>query len=227
MTYNPNFNDPRVQKRIQHALGFVKGVLTTTKPKSWSTRYLDTHLGSQRNQLSKYLREVLLITTNPHWNKDTGKCKEYLLNESGVRYLRGRIDNTITDTWEEYGVSSETLEKKTTTLSIPYCSGSPSITQTWDYRLVNDWCRREFQRELEELSFEYTEKSDRLWHPLQNIRSQYRSPILAESGLVHQYDIAAAAPTLIHQHAQQLGMDLWLDTLRNYLKNKTQIRYQL
>ena len=213
MTYNPNFNDPRVLSRTTQALGFALAVMSKTEPHQWSTRYIDQHFGQQQLPLSKYLRDVLLITTNNHWSKDTGKCKEYILNESGVRYLREIIQETTTMTWNEYKESN--LDKNYH--SIPYCIGSPDVCdevrnneRKWDYKIVNQWVRREFENELAALQFNYDDKSDRLWHPIQSIRREYKEPILAERGLRYQYDIQCAAPTLIHQYAQQLDMDLWL-----------------
>jgi len=222
MSYQPKFTDPRVAARVRTALGFAIAVVSPTKPHAWSTRYIDQYFGSQRNDLSKYLRDVLLITTDNHWNKDSGKCKEYILRESGVKYLRESLDGDISITWSDYD-----HDEKVTIPNIPYCSGSFDVTKSWDYRLVNDWCRREFHQELEQLTFNYDLKSDRFWHPIQNIRSEYRIPILANSGLCYQYDIRTAAPTLIHQHAQHLDMDLWLPDLRNYIKNRNEIRTQL
>jgi hypothetical protein len=93
--------------------------------------------------------------------------------------------------------------------------------------MVNQWCRREYQQELEDLKFTYDEKSDRLWHPIQNIRSEFRRPLLAQSGLKWEYDIATAAPALISQYAQQWDQDEVLFHLNDYLKNKTRIRAQL
>jgi hypothetical protein len=107
------------------------------------------------------------------------------------------------------------------------CDEVRNNERKWDYKIVNQWVRREFENELAALQFNYDDKSDRLWHPIQSIRSEYKDAILAEQGLRYQYDIQCAAPTLIHQYAQQLDMDLWLTDLRNYINNKEQIRAEL
>ena len=96
MTYQPNFTDPRVQRRIKRAIGFASGVISATRPQQWSTRYIDRWFGSQRNDLSRYLREQLLIVTDNHWNKDSGKCKEYLLNPAGVNFLLAQLNSSNT-----------------------------------------------------------------------------------------------------------------------------------
>lgn len=87
MAYQPRFSDPRVRRRIERALGWARGVLSATEPREWSTRYIDQWLGQQQNQLSRYLRDQLLVVTDPHWNKDTGECKQYQLNTAGAAEL--------------------------------------------------------------------------------------------------------------------------------------------
>jgi hypothetical protein len=93
MTYKPNFNNPRVIDRCKRALGFACGVMSETKSHSWSTRYIDEYFGSQRNDLSKYLRKTLLIVTDEfyRYNSENNKCKEYRLNVEGVRSLRENL----------------------------------------------------------------------------------------------------------------------------------------
>ena len=83
---------------------------------------------------------------------------------------------------------------------------------------------------LEELisgNFAYNDKSNRLWHPLQRYRKQYRTQILAGSGYLYDYDIECCAPTLIHQYSQKLGMDLYLFALTRYLKERCEVRQEL
>lgn len=58
--------------------------------------------------------------------------------------------------------------------------------------------------------FEYTEKSNRLFNPLQYIPRKYRDPAMAAAGYRWDYDIEAAAPTLLYQYAQRLYQQQWL-----------------
>ena len=99
MNYTPNFSDKRTRARCLRALGFACGVMSTTKPHEWSTRYIDKYFGISSNDLSKYLRTTLLICTDQrYWfNVDTekSKCKEYILNESGVRELKRNLNLTL------------------------------------------------------------------------------------------------------------------------------------
>jgi hypothetical protein len=193
--YSPNFNDPRVQTRIKQALGFARAVMSETKPHAWSTRYIDKFFGSQRNDLSKYLRKHLLICTDEfyRYNSNENKCKEYLLNKTGFEFL------------------SEALK----------------INNIQLYPSVVEVAHLDHLGELTTGNFEYNDKSGRLWHPLQRYRKQYRTQILADSGYLYDYDIECCAPTLIHQYAQKLGMDLYLFALQRYLKERTQVRQEL
>jgi len=196
MTYQPNFNDPRVIKRCQQALGFACGVMSETKSHSWSTRYIDKYFGMCSNPLSIYLRNTLLIVTNDSYRYNSGdknKCKEYILNKEGVRSLRENLKLTIYNTY-------------------------PSVLQV---------ANSDHLEELNTGNFTYKDQSNRLWHPLQRYRREYRTQILADQNYTHDYDIECCAPTLIHQYAQQLGMDEYLFALRRYLTDRTSVRNQL
>jgi hypothetical protein len=208
MSYLPNWSDPRVIARCQRAMGFVCGVMSSTKSHSWSSRYIDKYLGKSNNPLSKYLRENLLIVTDDfyRYNSTENKCKEYRLNKDGLESLR---DNLKTNNTLIY----------------------PSVLQV---------AKEDHLEELATGKFEYSDKSQRLWHPLQRYRKQYKQQILTEHGYQHQYDIECCAPTLIHQYSQMItevidangrwqqgSMDLYLFALRIYLNEKNEIRQEL
>ena len=199
--YKPNFNDPRIQKRIKRAIGFACGFLSENKSRQISTRYIDKYFGGSSRPLSKYLRSILLLTTNERWSQDEHKCKEYRLNLDGIDYLRKCLINN--------------------SYTIPYCNGS------FETQAVTDLVQEEFHTELETKVFEYKDKSNRLWHPIQNIRKEYKHQILASNGLTHQYDIECCAPTLLLQYAQQQGMEQWPVAFGDYIENRTGYRLVL
>lgn len=93
--YQPNFSDPRVKQRILNATIWAQKYLSPTKSHWLSTREIDRHLGSQRNQLSKYLRGILLICTNDYYNIQTKKCKEYLLSQTGLDFLLQKTNQQL------------------------------------------------------------------------------------------------------------------------------------
>jgi len=201
--YSPNFNDPRIKLRARRALGFVLGVLSETTPRQWSTRYLDTYFGQQQNQLSQWLRSQLVIVTDDkyYWGSDGYQCKSYIRNPIGCKFVQDLLEVNVLDT--------HTIT--------PYCITSQET-------IVKDWCSTEFNKELSAKEFTYEEKSNRYWHPFQNVRSQIRQQVLSEHGLEYQYDIECCAPTLIMYRAHQLGMSEYLFAMRSYLKRRTEIR---
>lgn len=203
MTYNPNMADPRVRNRIQKAFGFARGVLSTDKPHGWSTRYLDRYFGQQQHALSQWLRKHLLICRNPRYSKDAGITKQWCLNAAGADHIRHLLNSDI--------------------------GTAAAAQQQFDQECVDHWIQKEFGDQVATNQYEYTEKSFRLWHPIQNIRSQYKKPLLAQYGLEYHYDIQCCAPTLIHQHAQRQlePMDLYLSALRHYLVDRQQVRQEL
>ena len=208
MQYTPNLNDPRVIKRIESALGFARGVLSTTKSHQWSTRFIDKHMGQQQRPLGKWLREQLLITTEQKYNSETGLCKEHMLNADGYSRLKASL-----------------YQPKNLIPTNP--TNSPSVSEVQDITLVKSWIAQLHDSELKQQEFHYMDKSGRLWHPIQNIRREFKNQILTDAGLIHQYDIQCCAPTLLIQYAQQCGMDEWLPAMQRYLKERNVVRQEL
>lgn len=93
--YQPNFNDPRVSARVMQSLHWTKKYISPTKSNWLATREIDRHLGSQRNDLSKYLRGKLLICTSERYSKEHKKCKEYRLNQEGFDYLMTQTNKQL------------------------------------------------------------------------------------------------------------------------------------
>ena len=204
-SYQPNFKDPRVQRRARRALGFASAVLSTTQARPWARVTLDKYFSSQNNEISRYLRDLLLVVKDPHWNKDTGKCKTYTLNDAGVRYLCERLDDYY---------------------NTPLPLTTPIVVKV-QAALVAEWIQEDFVTEMTSGEFNYRDKKDRLFHPIQNIRSEYKRPILSQFGYQYQYDIRSCAPTLILQHARHLGLTHPTETLDLYLAQRQLYRQVL
>ena len=83
------------------------------------------------------------------------------------------------------------------------------------------------QRQIDTGEFEYTEKSDRFFNPVQYMPRRIKRPLLAQNGYHHVYDIQCAAPTLFYQHAQRIDPALKLTAIEKYLNNRTAIRTDL
>ena len=195
--YNPNFNDPRVISKCRKALGFACAVMSETKPHPWSTRFIDEYFGQSTTDISKWLRKTLLICTD--------------------EFFRFNIPG-------ERGICKKYVLNKD---GVRYLREALKINNIQLYPIVYDLAQAEHSDALATGNFPYTDKSNRLWHPLQRYRKQYRTEILAGAGYTHDYDIECCAPTLIHQYAQQCGMDEYLFALRKYLTDRTAIRNEL
>lgn len=82
-----------------------------------------------------------------------------------------------------------------------------------------------FHKDLETLEFNYTLKSDRYWHPLQNIRREQKDAFWVEQGLPFDYDIEACAPTVLIQLATRFGLLAYFaKPITDYLANKDEFR---
>jgi hypothetical protein len=205
MSYQPNFSDPRVQRRIQRAIGFASGVMSTTKPNAWSTRYIDRWFGVQSNPLSRYLRQQLLITTDDHWNKDTGKCKEYLLNQSGVDFLLAQLDQHNT---QLYPIVLQVAQQEYhTELATGLFAYNDQSQRLW-HPLQN------FRRDVKTQVLESA-----------GYRFHYDIECCAFN-LIHQYS-QRIPEIVINQKWQQGPMDLYLFALREYITHRTRIREEI
>lgn len=224
MLYKPNFTDKRIIKRIRNAYGFTKGALSTTEQHMWAKVVLDKHIGRTNDNLGNYLRNILLICTDSRYrfNIKKGISKQYIANQQGLDYLRDILYGSTVQEFTHWAQNNG--NKKNT---IPHPSTTPSVRLLFDHYCVNKFIEEEYGQQLETLNFNYTDKSNRLWHPIQNIKKEYKKTIFATHKLNYQYDIDTCAPTLLHQYSHKLDMDLYLFALRKYLMDKQMVRNQL
>lgn len=87
INYTPNFNDPRVRRRLTSALSWATQMLDEHKAKGWSTRHIDKRIGYSYDNIGKFARSTLLIEDSPYYSKDRGQAKQYRLNLKGVYSL--------------------------------------------------------------------------------------------------------------------------------------------
>jgi predicted 2-oxoglutarate/Fe(II)-dependent dioxygenase YbiX len=215
MAYTPNFNDPRVKKRIKRALGFAIACFNSDKERSWSTRYIDRYFGISSNPLSKYLRDTLLICTDPHYSSLSHVSKKYKLNPQGVSNLQtGSMPICVLQV-EAVDWAKEEFNEELSTRVFKYTNKS---NRNW-HPLQR--VRREVKRQV--------------FHD-SNLKYQYDIQCCAPR-LLLQYSqqipevldpIKQVGPQN-NKRAQWLQgpMDLWLPNLQAYLKDRNQIRNEL
>ena len=220
--YKINYSDSRVLERIRRGYGAIKAVLHKDKPTSLSKKWLDRNIGSQSNPLSKFLRHQLLICVNHYYSIGNHICKQYVLNEKREKCIREILfaNESHTDTDESH---TDTDESHTNTNGFPN-----KKERRLDINLTNEYALREYGDELKNLEFTYEHKSNRLWHPLQQERKEFKPIIFAQNGLRFHYDISACAPTLLMQYACNLGAtDESLTHVIDYINNKKEYRQHI
>ena len=181
--YQPNFNNPRVISRINIALHFIENYVSPHKAKWLSTRAIDSAFGQGQLDLSKWLRNELLIVVDNHFNYKTGKCKTYKRNQDGFLSLKNLMNGSIVTPKQ--------------------------------------------QTELDTGQFEYVEKSNRLWNPLQNLPNRIKRPLFAKNGYNYNYDIQCAAPRLILQYARKCGLNKPTPHMDLYLQDRKFVRDEI
>lgn len=85
----------------------------------------------------------------------------------------------------------------------------------------------DLEQQLESGEFEYETKSDRLFNQIQFYNRTVRGSLLNNHGYRYNYDIEAAAPTLLLQRARQRQRDFVAPALEQYITNRSAIRQQL
>jgi hypothetical protein len=204
--YRPNFADPRVRRRVKMALAFANKLLSAT-PRQWSSLHILKWLG--QGDLGHYLRCVFICTDDTYQyagiTKKHLKCKMYIRNASACAYLKQMIiqyDNSpnTPDIVADIKLDDEIHEQAVTNIDTIYMN------------------------ELILKRFNYMEKSNRSYHPLQSVRKDIRTEVLVNRGLMWDYDIENCAFTLIRQLAYKCGVTQTLPAFDDYLANKTQYR---
>lgn len=81
--FRPNLRDKRVVKRLDNVLKGITGLVNKHGICNHSSRAIDKVLGVSSNPLSKWLREILFVTTREFYDPDNKICKERQLNKTG------------------------------------------------------------------------------------------------------------------------------------------------
>lgn len=217
--YQPNFNHAKVKARIQRALAFIEQTFRIKSAEVYLNRNTIDHrdnLGISSNNLSRYLRDVLLICTDSSYRFDSGsnKPKRYRANHLGVSFLREILDGTTTTTnWYEY---RDLIKQQ------HYTTHNNVLLRQQNQ--LADRLFEKYQSEIESGNFSMRQRSNREFHELQNIPRDIRAVKFAQQGYCFDYDIETAAPTLLLQRARNQGFDKPTAIIDYFLQNKNQIR---
>lgn len=108
MTYQPNFQDPRIQRTASRALAWSRSYVKPNQDQWLSCREIQRHFGSLSRPLGRYLRDQLLIVQDSYFNIQTGRCKTYRLNSKGWQTLAAQVGYQT-----EVKVTARTIEELT------------------------------------------------------------------------------------------------------------------
>jgi hypothetical protein len=207
--YQPNFSDARVGKRIKKALAFTVTNMSPTVSYAVSAHKINKAFGSKGHPLADWLRTMLFVKT---FNYSTGM------------------------TVEEHGRDYEAhyCYYKSLPLGINYIAElliSNGIKPAIDlddlvlFSKQESQIREAVRAQLDAKVFVYNDKSSRLWHPLQMMSRMAKKTFWTGHGFSYNYDISAAAPTLLKQLALYCECPIPLVAgIDHYLNNKNLFR---
>lgn len=202
-TYLPAIGNKKTRAKIRHAIGFAEMFLRDNKPSNLSRNLINDRLGRSNNELGKFLRQHVLTCVDERYSKDTGLTKAYVKNREGVQYLKRLLVNE--DIKSNPNATVDSVKKE----------------------IINEYVKTEWHEQLMSGKFEYTDKSERLHHALQNLPKEIRSEILAAHGYIYDYDIEAATITILHQLARSRGMTCATPYIDLLLSDKTAFRQRV
>ncbi|MEB0057288.1 hypothetical protein [Variovorax sp. LG9.2] len=212
--YTPNIKDKRVLKRLQTAYGYARAVFDEVTPTPKSQLSIAKRFGQAQDALGQFLRAQLLVCVDHHYSHAAGVSKKYTINIEGAALIKEVL----------YSNKQVTF----TPVEVTQIDNSPEPRRYFDEFVVIKMLEQEHKEELESKDFKYEDKASRLWNALQSVKSCYKRPLLEKYGFNYHYDIRCCAPTLIHQHAQQVGqMDEYLFGIQGFLKDRTAFRDML
>ena len=237
--YSPNFNDPRIQRRLRQVLGWCRFNLSPDVEHAWHVSALEKVFGTGSNPLSAYLRGKLLIQCRQMYAYrtaagklhvrggsyaeffdrvgdeseflDAGSCKTYRRNQENYLWLlqQVKIPQAISPTHSKHGSISP--------IQVPL-----------DTQLGVELVLERHGEQITTGRFSYNEtKSGRLTHPLQQIIRHNKPDLWRQLGYTFDYDIVTCAPTLLLQYARRSGFKKSTPEYDTYLLDRRAYRNSL
>lgn len=238
--YHPNLNDLRVINRLKKTINGIQNLFKEEESRH-SAKMINQILGHQSNPVSKWLREVVLVTTDEFYSKDAQYCKGHKLNKEGFEYIVKLLNGKTEVSWEAYREDLQTSKKHYFDINLSKINADNELEDLDNYTLdiQLEYCERKFGDDLRRGTILYTEKCYRYWHDLQSYPRPLRDAFLARNGFHYDYDIQCCNVTLIMQYAEQClhnyrkshsnkkSMVLRNDAILKYIRKKDEIRQQI
>jgi hypothetical protein len=185
----PNWVDRRVRDRVRSACEWAELYLHPTRTTDIHHTKLRRIFGNPASAIGRYLHDVLLISV-PNSHQVGVKSTSYFVNKPNLTFLQSLLVSSLS--LQVYGVQNPSGVKNVDT-------GAHSSAHS--YNGVQNPVSGVIHS-----GFEYTDKSNRLWHEYQRIRRGEKDRFWVQRGLPFNYDIVSAAPTILVQLAERAGL---------------------
>lgn len=216
--------DPRVRHRVTTALEFCRLYLED-EPNTISHSDIQAVFGNRSSPLGQYLRTGLLTYERPHLKGVTAIL--YSLNTSFYQSLKSQVEG-IDTSCEQPGLPQDFSP------SLDFLSLSPPVGKKSETAFLGavEVDRKSpgvslyggKKSELETLTFAYSDKSNRLWHPYQFISSAKKDEFW-KPYLPFNYDVEACAPTVLLHLADKYQLPRVLSAaVREYIADRQELR---
>ena len=206
-------------KKLRKALQGVAVNTSCTTPKEWSANSIRSWFGGKDN-LSKIIRDILIVCVDDSYaNFDERKyCKKYLRNKDGFEYLCSVAGNKVNVSYEEFLNFDAAQEAR---------QSAKEYSRQYDSVLVRQLMEREYCKELKSKKFNMKRIGSREYHPIQSMKKQARAALLESYGLMYDYDIECAAPSLLYEHAARAGLKKKLKHIKTLVSDPVLYRYRV
>ena len=227
--YNPNFNDPRILRRIKKAIGWTVASLNDHTPKAIAQRYIIEIFGQGQHDLAKFIKANTIQCSDDRYGFDSDNpipartinvkntdrykdvsdkkkhfAKKYVSKDAKIIALIDRLNLKLADI-----VPPAVYNRNNNKTDL-------TIRNALALTALNDL----YGNQINSGEFVYNDQSNRLWNGLQNASKEYRRPLLKAAGYSSEYDIVSCFPTLILQHAKMKGLTKELPYLEGYVLDK-------
>ena len=176
--------------------------------------------GSCRQRCEKAVTWVEThIKRNKNYWLSTREIDRHFSNKPLGLYLRNKLLICVNDYYDHSRGICKTYKRN--------CAGVDYVKAAIGMGDVVLTPNDDLVAQLESGDFDYATKSNRDFHPLQFKPKIQKRPLLKKYGYRHEYDIKAAAHTLLLQHAQTLGLNIPTPAFDSYILDRTQVRMDL
>jgi hypothetical protein len=122
MSYEPNFADPRIQRRVKQALTSVELYMKPGQIHQVSSSQQYKFFGNTSRPLGEYLKKELLTVTDKWYSIQSNICQKYTRNELGIKRLKDLVNHEyqpVPELVEQFRTGEFVYESKSSRLFTP------------------------------------------------------------------------------------------------------------